>query len=144
MSQRLGLHHSQVTLVDGLFSEAAKLSELVSKVDLVYINAMENPEDIRVITTILEKYPKVKLIGASIAGLHEEVPSELAKWTQNHLPSSYIEGEKQSATIIAQSSINYTLLHLTWLYDQEDDFTYELVLTLESFKDAEVSREAVV
>jgi len=35
-------------------------------------------------------------------------------------------------------------LHLTWLYDQEDDFTYELVLTSESFKDAEVSREAVV
>ena len=30
------------------------------------------------------------------------------------------------------------------MYDQEDDFTYELVLTPESFKDAEVSREAVV
>lgn len=30
------------------------------------------------------------------------------------------------------------------MYDQEDDFTYELVLTLESFKDAEVSREAVI
>ena len=55
MSQRLGLHHSRVTLVDGLFSEAAKLSELVSKVDLVYINAMENPEAIRVIATVLEK-----------------------------------------------------------------------------------------
>lgn len=144
MSQRLGLHHSRVTLVDGLFSEAAKLSELVSKVDLVYINAMENPEDIRVIAEVLEKYPKVKLIGAPMAGLHDEVPSELAKWTQYHLPSSYIEGEKQTATIIAQSSINYTLLHLTWLYDQEDDFTYELVLTPESFKDAEVSREAVI
>lgn len=144
MSQRLGLHHSQVTLVDGLFSEAAKLSELVSIVDLVYINTMENPKDIKIIATVLEKYPKVKLIGALMAGLHEEVPSELAKWTQDNLPSSYIEGEKQSATIIEQSSINYTLLHLTWLYDQEDDFTYELVLTPESFKDAEVSREAVV
>lgn len=144
VGQRLGLHHSRVTLVDGLFSEAAKLSELVSIVDLVYINTMENPEDIRVIAEVLEKYPKVKLIGASMAGLHEEVPSELAKWTQDNLPSSYIEGEKQSATIIEQSSINYTLLHLTWLYDQEDDFTYELVLTPESFKDAEVSREAVV
>ena len=77
MSQRLGLHHSRVTLVDGLFSEAAKLSELVSKVDLVYINAMENPEDIRVIATILEKYPKVKLIGASMPGLHAEV---LVNW----------------------------------------------------------------
>lgn len=73
MSQRLGLHHSQVTLVDGLFSEAAKLSELVSKVDLVYINAMENPKDIKIIATVLEKYPKVKLIGASMAGLHDEV-----------------------------------------------------------------------
>lgn len=30
------------------------------------------------------------------------------------------------------------------MYDQEDDFTYELVLTPESFKDAEVSREDVV
>src|SRR5699024_7112416 len=141
---RLGLHHSRVTLVDGLFSEAAKLSELVSIVDLVYINTMENPKYIKIIATVLEKYPKVKLIGASMAGLHEEVPSELAKWTQDNLPSSYIEGEKQSATIIAQSSINYTLFHLTWLYDQEDDFTYELVLTLESFKDAEVLREVVV
>lgn len=140
----LGLHHSRVTLVDGLFSEAAKLSDLVSKVDLVYLNAMENPEDIKVIAKVLEKYPEVKLIGASMAVLHDEVPSELAKWTQENLPSSYIEGEKQSATIIEQSSINYTLLHLTWLYDQEDYLTYELVLTPESFKDAEVSREAVV
>lgn len=55
VSQRLGLHHSRVTLVDGLFSEAAKLSELVSKVDLVYINVMENPEDIKVIAIVLEK-----------------------------------------------------------------------------------------
>ncbi|MEQ3444426.1 hypothetical protein [Enterococcus cecorum] len=46
---------------------------MVSKVDLVYINAMENPEDIRVIAEVLEKYPKVKLIGASMAGLHDEV-----------------------------------------------------------------------
>ena len=73
VGQRLGLHHSRVTLVDGLFSEAAKLSELVSKVDLVYINAMENPKDIKIIATVLEKYPKVKLIGASMAGLHDEV-----------------------------------------------------------------------
>ena len=144
VSQRLDIHHSRVTLVDGLFSEAAKLSKLVSKVDLVYLNAMENPEDIKVIAKVLEKYPEVKFIGASMAGLHDEVPSELAKWTQENLPSSYIEGEKQSATIFEQSSINYTLLHLTWLYDQEDGLTYELVLTPESFKDAEVSREAVV
>lgn len=38
-----------------------------------------------------------------MAGLHDEVPSELAKWTQNHLPSSYIEDEKLSATIFEES-----------------------------------------
>ena len=42
------------------------------------------------------------------------------------------------------SELNYTLLRLTWLYDKAGDTAYELVPSGEPFRDAEVSREAVV
>lgn len=54
-----------------------------------------------------------------------------------------MRGEKESATLVCHSGIEYILLRLTWLYDDPTNRNYELVPSGEPFADAEVSREAV-
>lgn len=60
------------------------------------------------------------------------------------MPYSYVQGEQQSAQLVASSGIPYILLRLTWLFDDAHNTQYEHVSSGEPFQDAQVSREAVV
>lgn len=78
-----------------------------------------------------------------MAGMENEVREKLSDWTNYHLTSYYIERERAAYQVVKTSDLDYTLLRLTWLYDDEKDREYELVPSGEVFRDAEVSREAV-
>ena len=106
-------------------------------VDAVYLNSMSSPADTASVVQALEKAGVKRLLGATIAGVEDEVPYELATWTKNSLPASYIKGEYDSAKIVRDSNLDYTLLRLTWLFNDE------LVPSGVEFADAEVSRQAV-
>ena len=145
VSQRLApLAGPRVELVDGTFGESEKLAVALSGVDLVYLNSMSRAADTKSVIAALEAAGVKRLIGATIAGIEAEVPSGLANWTQANLPSSYIEGEVASANLVKASNLDYTLLRLTWLFNDESDRGYELVPSGTEFADAEVSRQGVV
>ncbi|MHD0398673.1 NAD(P)H-binding protein [Staphylococcus simulans] len=143
LTERLDIKDERVEIVNGDFSDEKLLKDTIQDVDLVFVNAMNRPDDIKVVKNVLESKPGIKLIGASMAGLHDDVPASLKQFADDNLPSSYIEGEKEAAEIIESSQIDYTLLHLTWLYDDKSNLNYELVPTPEVLKDAQVTREAV-
>ncbi|ANZ33642.1 NAD(P)H-binding protein [Staphylococcus carnosus] len=143
ITDRLSIQNDRVELVNGDFSDEKTLEKAIQDVDLVFVSAMNRAQDIQVIAKVLESKPGIKMLGASMAGLHDDVPKALEEFAQQNLPSSYIEGEKESAQIIEDSNIDYTLLHLTWLYDDPSNTSYELVPTPEILKDAQVTREAV-
>ena len=144
VSQRLVLEeNSRIKLVDGTFGESEKLEAALADVDVVYLNSMSSPADTASVVQALEKAGVKRLLGATIAGVEDEVPYELATWTKNSLPASYIKGEYDSAKLVKDSNLDYTLLRLTWLFNDESDREYELVLSGVEFADAEVSRQAV-
>lgn len=144
VSQRLALEeNSRIKLVDGTFGESEKLEAALAGVDVVYLNSMSSPADTASVVQALEKAGVKRLLGATIAGVEDEVPYELATWTKNSLPASYIKGECDSAKIVRDSNLDYTLLRLTWLFNDESDREYELVPSGVEFADAEVSRQAV-
>ena len=134
----------RVRLVEGVFEDQAALKEAIEGADLVYLNAMEDLSHTRAVVDAMQSTGVKRLIGASMAGIENEVPSPLVDWTRANLPSSYIQGEKESADLVKASDLDYTLLRLTWLYDEAGSTNYELVPSGQEFKDAEVSREAVV
>ena len=78
-------------------------------VDAVYLNSMSSPADTASVVQALEKAGVKRLLGATIAGVEDEVPYELATWTKNSLPASYIKGEYDSAKIVRDSNLDYTL-----------------------------------
>ena len=146
VSSRLPYEVSErLAYVNGSFEELDKLVEAMQGVDIVYLNAMEYLPHIETIVKAMQQAGVSRFIGASMAGVEGEVPDPLASWTRANLPLSYINGEIASANFIKSTALDYTLLRLTWLYnDERKAQAYELIPSGVSFVSSEVSRQAVV
>ena len=138
------LEHERVTVIEGSFQNPAKLEEAVTNAEIVFVGAMESGSDIAAIVKALSRKNVRRVIGLSMAGLSGEFPAALEKWTFDNLPISYVQGERQARNVLRESNLNYTILRLTWLYNDPENTNYELIPESVQFNDAQVTREAVV
>ena len=134
---------SRITIVDGDFNDSAKLLEAMEGVAIVYLNDMNSPETTQTIVDAAKKSGVAKIIGATILGIYDEVIGEFGKWNARMVGCSGTNRHKESAKIIEDSGIDFTLLRLTWLYNQEDNERYMVSQKGEPFIGAQVSRQAV-
>ena len=138
------LEHERVTVIEGSFQNPAKLEEAVTNAEIVFVGAMESGSDMAAIVKALSRKNVRRVIGLSMAGLSGEFPAALEKWTFDNLPISYVQGERQARNVLRESNLNYTILRLTWLYNDPENTNYELIPEGVQFNDAQVTREAVV
>ena len=138
------LEHERVTVIEGSFQNPAKLEEAVTNAEIVFVGAMESGSDMAAIVKALSRKNVRRVIGLSMAGLSGEFPGALEKWTFDSLPISYVQGERQARNVLRESNLNYTILRLTWLYNDPENTNYELIPEGVQFNDAQVTREAVV
>lgn len=138
------LEHERVTVIEGSFQNPAKLEEAVTNAEIVFVGAMESGSDMAAIVKALSRKNVRRVIGLSMAGLSGEFPAALEKWTFDSLPISYVQGERQARNVLRESNLNYTILCLTWLYNDSENTNYELIPEGVQFNDAQVTREAVV
>lgn len=138
------LEHERVTVIEGSFQNPAKLEQAVTNAEIVFVGAMESGSDIASIVKALSRKNVRRVIGLSMAGLSGEFPAALEKWTFDNLPISYVQGERQARNVLRESNLNYTILRLTWLYNDSENTNYELIPEGVQFNDAQVTREAVV
>ena len=138
------LEHERVTVIEGSFQNPAKLEEAVTNAEIVFVSAMESGSDMAAIVKALSRKNVRRVIGLSMAGLSGEFPAALEKWTFDSLPISYVQGERQARNVLRESNLNYTILRLTWLYNDPENTNYELIPEGVQFNDAQVTREAVV
>ena len=138
------LEHERVTVIEGCFQNPAKLEEAVTNAEIVFVGAMESGSDMASIVKALSRKNVRRVIGLSMAGLSGEFPAALEKWTFDNLPISYVQGERQARNVLRESNLNYTILRLTWLYNDPENTNYELIPEGVQFNDAQVTREAVV
>ena len=134
---------SRVTVVDGDFNDSAKLLEAMKDVAIVYLNDMNSPEATKTIVDAAKKSGVSKIIGATILGIYDEVIGEFGKWNARMVGRTGTNRHKESAKIIEESGIDFTLLRLTWLYNQEGNEKYMFSQKGEPFIGAQVSRQAV-
>lgn len=134
---------SRITIVDGDFNDSAKLLEAMEGVAIVYLNDMNSPEATQTIVDAAKKSGVAKIIAATILGIYDEVIGEFGKWNARMVGRTGTNRHKESAKIIEESGIDFTLLRLTWLYNQEGNERYTLSQKGESFIGAQVSRQAV-
>ena len=138
------LEHERVTVIEGSFQNPAKLEEAVTNAEIVFVGAMESGSDMAAIVKALSRKNVRRVIGLSMAGLSGEFPAALEKWTFDSLPISYVQGERQARNVLRESNLNYTILRLTWLYNDSENTNYELIPEGVQFNDVQVTREAVV
>ena len=138
------LEHERVTVIEGSFQNPAKLEQAVTNAEIVFVGAMESGSDMASIVKALSRKNVRRVIGLSMAGLSGEFPVALEKWTFDSLPISYVQGERQARNVLRESNLNYTILRLTWLYNDSENTNYELIPEGVQFNDAQVTREAVV
>lgn len=138
------LEHERVTVIEGSFQNPAKLEQAVTNAEIVFVGAMEAGSDMASIVKALSRKNVRRVIGLSMAGLSGEFPAALEKWTFGNLPISYVQGERQARNVLRESNLNYTILRLTWLYNDPENTNYELIPEGVQFNDAQVTREAVV
>ena len=138
------LEHERVTVIEGSFQNPAKLEQAVTNAEIVFVSAMESGSDMASIVKALSRKNVRRVIGLSMAGLSGEFPAALEKWTFDNLPISYVQGERQARNVLRESNLNYTILRLTWLYNDPENTNYELIPEGVQFNDAQVTREAVV
>src|SRR5699024_9132343 len=106
-------------IVEGDFLDEEALNEALTGVDAVYLNDMGNTETIKSFIKAI-KSSQVKLfISATILGIYNEVGGAYGEWNHAMIGTSLrMQAQKDSAEAVENADLDYTLLRLTWLYNE--------------------------
>lgn len=132
----------RIRIVDGEFKDPNALDRAMEGIDIVYINDLGDDASTTIVINALKKAGVKRVMAASILGIYDEVPEAFGKWNKmmiGGLPR--MKTQIKSAHIIEDSGLEYTLLRLSWLYDQEGNKAYSLTQKGEPFQGTQVTRE---
>ncbi|WP_217903012.1 NAD(P)H-binding protein [Terribacillus saccharophilus] len=140
---------SREVIFEGDFKDKNSLIEAMKNVDLVYVNDMGNEHSTKTIIDAMKDAGVRRVISASILGIYNEVPGAFGVWNNKMIGldssvGSRMKSQIESARLIENSNLNYTLLRISWLYNQEGNTRYMLTKKGEPFKGTQVTRQAVV
>lgn len=134
----------RVEIISGDFFDSETLEKAIQSADLVYLNEMRHIEVIKDIIHLMNRHEVKRFIGASILGIYDEVAGEFGEWNHQMLnPIPAVHDHKVSARLIEESTLAYTLLRITWLYNEAGNEAYAYTEKGEPFVGAQVTREAV-
>ena len=144
VTQRLADKRSErVILIDGTFEDTNKIAENLVGVDVVYINFVAKDDLIKPIVNILEAANIKRFIMASIPDVYEEVTGKFQKWYRENTGIIWTSPYRTAVDIVEASSLDYVILRITWLYDDENNERLHITEKGEPFVDAQVTRQAV-
>lgn len=134
----------RVEIISGDFFDTPLLNDAIKSADLIYLNEMRHIEVIKDIIQMMETHNVKRFIGASILGIYDEVAGDFGEWNHQMLkPIPAVHDHKTSARLIEESDLAYTLLRITWLYNDDTNENYAYTQKGEPFVGAQVTREAV-
>lgn len=144
--QRLSnIDDSREVIFDGDFKNKNLLIKAMEDVNLVYINDMGDEKSTRTIVEAMHASKVRRVIAASVLGIYDEVPEAFGEWNKSMIGgTSRMRSQIESARILEDSNLDYTLLRLTWLYNQAGNTNYMITEKGQPFIGAQVTREAVV
>lgn len=136
---------SREFIFEGDFKNKTLLIKAMEDVDLVYINDMGDEKSTQSIVEAMHASKVRRVIAASVLGIYDEVPGAFGEWNKSMIGgTSRMLSQIKSARILEDSNLNYTLLRLTWLYNQAGNTNYMITEKGQPFIGAQVTREAVV
>lgn len=129
-------------VIDGDFKDKHTLNDAMKGVDAVYLNEMRDLPAVQGIVAAMDANNVKKFVAATVLGIEDEVKGNFGQWN-NALIESSITRRKKTADVIKKSDLDYTLLRLAWLFNDDNNTAYEVTQSGEPFGGTEVSRQAV-
>lgn len=142
-NKRIKNNSPRVNLIDGDFTDKNSLKFALKDVDTVYLNHMADEKEVSQILDVIKTSKVKKIIVASILGIYDEVAGEFGEWNKKMVGINRINSQKNCAKLVEDLGIDYTILRLTWLYNDSNNKAYTLTQRDEPFYGAQVTREAV-
>jgi hypothetical protein len=133
----------RITLVDGDFNEENKLTKAMKDVTIVYVNHMADKEAIQAIASAMKSSGITRVIAATILGIYDEVPGAFGNWNKQMVGARRIHEVAEATKLFENQFFDYTLLRLTWLYNENGNTSYMLTQKGQPFIGAQVTRQAV-
>lgn len=134
--------HENIYLIDGDINNKDNLTQAMQGVDIIYVNAFHNKKIAENIKQSMKENNVKRVVVASVLGIYGEVIGEFGKWNENMVGNG-IPDRRSAVEVLEKSSLDYTILRLTWLYDDDNNEKYEITKKGEPFKGAQVTRQAV-
>lgn len=144
VSTRLSNRASErVSLVDGEFEELDKIKQHLTGVDAVYLSFVAEDNLIKPLVQVLEETGVKRFIAASVPDLYQEVTGKFQKWYRANTGIMWTSPYRKAADIIEASSLDYVILRITWLYNEDGNTRVHITEKGEPFVEAQVTRQAV-
>lgn len=144
VSSRLSAKASdRVSLVDGDFKELDKIKKHLVDVDAVYLSFVAEDDFIKSLVELLEESDVTRFIAASVPDLYQEVTGKFQKWYRANTGIMWTAPPRKAADIIEASKLDYVILRITWLYNEEGNTDLHITEKGEPFVESQVTRQAV-
>lgn len=135
---------SREVIYDGDFKDKKLLMRAMQDVDLVYLNDMGDEKSTQIIVDAIIEAGVRRVIAASVLGIYDEVPGAFGEWNNRMIGGTpRMHSQVESARILEEAHLDYTLLRLTWLYNQAGNTNYMITEKGQPFIGAQVTRQAV-
>lgn len=131
------------TLIDGDITDVPTLTAAMRGIDVVYVNPAGGTDIARPVIEAMNRAGVKRIIVNSILGIYGEVPGAFGAWNRRMVGDGAIAERAKAAELYEQSGLDYTLLRLSWFYNQDGNTRYKLTKKGEPFDGAQITRQAI-
>lgn len=134
-------NNSRITLFDGNWNEPEDLNQAIAGQDIVYLATGHFVEANQNVVQAMKQNKVSRLIVAGGLGIYDEVAGKFGQWNARMMGNYTVI--KQAAAVIDNSGLDYTFFRMTWLYNQDGNYNYQIVPQGQPMKGTQVTRQAV-
>lgn len=134
-------NNSRITLFDGNWNEPEDLNQAIAGQDIVYLATGHFVEANQNVVQAMKQNKVSRLIVAGGLGIYDEVAGKFGQWNARMMGNYTVI--KQAAAVIDNSGLDYTFFRMTWLYNQDGNYNYQVVPQGQPMKGTQVTRQAV-
>lgn len=133
----------RVTLVDGMFEEVDKIKEKLTDVEAVFLSFVAGDQLMKSLVQVLEDAGVKRFIATNIPDIYQEMTGKFTQWYHENTGLVWDSKYRKAADIVEASKLDYIILRITWLYNQEGNTGVHITKKGEPFVEAQVTRQAV-
>lgn len=144
VSERLrGFASDLVSLVDGTFEEVARIKKHLAGVDAVYLSFVAGPQIVGSLIKVLDEVGMKKFIACNVPDIYQEVTGKFQAWYRKHTGLTWRSSRLVSAQLMENSDLDYIILRITWLYNQDGNTAIHVTKKVEPFTESQITWQVV-